>query len=155
MRKAQSSLEYTLIIGMMILALTIAVAVALYYSSSAKGQIRANQMDKIGKKIVDTSNSIYYLGPPSKATIELEMPDGVRSITIEPDSSGNMNYIEFKFQGIGGDASGVYHTKANISNSGDYLSNERFLSRGVKRLTIQATTDENGQTEITLSHNYE
>ncbi len=155
MKKAQASLEYTLIIGMIIFTLTIAVAVAFYYSSQAKGQIRMNQVDKIGKKITDTSDSIYYLGPPSKATIELNMPDQVKSINLSRSDTGS-HYIQFTYAGSIGDTIAIYYFKAKISgeDTDQPLNLDKFKSPGLKRLTIEATNNEE-LTEITFSHSYD
>ena len=150
-KKAQVSIEYTMVIGLVILTLTISVAVAYYYSSTARGQIRMNQLDKIGKKIADTSDSIYYLGPPSKATIELTMPDQVKSIELFRPDTGN-NYIQFVYHGAGGDAISIYYIKGKFAGSDQPLNDSRFRSPGLKRLTISAV--EEGGTKVSLSTSY-
>lgn len=152
-KKAQVSIEYTLIIGLVILTLTISVAVALYYSASAKGQIRMNQLDKIGKKIVDTSDSIYYLGPPSKATIELTMPDRVASIIIvrnlDPTSEAR-DYIRFDYYGSSQDTVAIYYIRGRFNGTTEQpLNDSRFKTEGLKKLKIEAV-NENGQTKVYL-----
>jgi uncharacterized protein (UPF0333 family) len=155
MKRAQVSLEYTLVIGMIILTLTIAVAVAFYYASSAKGQIRMNQVDKIGKKVSETSDSIYYLGVPSKATIELIMPDQVKNallVRAQDPTSTTRDYIEFIYYGSGGDATAIYYIKGRFDSTSE-INQSGFLAAGLKRLTITAV-NENNQARVNLSTGY-
>ena len=136
-RIGQISVEYTLIIGFIIIALTIAVSVAFTYASSAQLQIKMNQIDKIGKKIVETADSIYYLGQRSKSTIDLNMPDNIKEIRIERGSVPN--YIQFISKGSGSDVFSTYYTRGLIYNNGQPLNNSVFKSAGLKRLVINMT----------------
>jgi len=137
--KAQVSMEYTLVIGLIIIALTIIVAIALSYSSSAKHQIIMNQIDKIGKKIVETTDSIYYLGSPSKATIDLTMPNNIESILIDRTAKS----ITFKFIGSTGSAFSIYYFKAYINGDdvNQPLNTETFKTAGIKHLVVTALDD--------------
>ncbi len=136
-RVGQVSVEYTLIIGFIVVALTISVGVAFTYASSAQYQIKLNQIDKIGKKIAETADSIYYLGQPSKSTIDLNMPDGVREIIIDREKSPN--YIKFRSKGPNGDAFAVYYVRGLIYNNGQPLNDTRFTRAGLKRLVVNMT----------------
>ncbi|MCX6742304.1 MAG: hypothetical protein NTX24_03995 [Candidatus Pacearchaeota archaeon] len=141
-KKAQVSIEYTLVIGLIIVALTIVVAVALSYSTSAKHQIIMNQIDKVGKKIVETTDTVYYLGPPSKATIDLTMPSNIQSILINRAAKS----ITFKFTGSTGDAYSIYYFKANINGVDALdqpLDKDTFKSAGLKHLIITAGENSN------------
>jgi len=140
-KKAQVSIEYTLVIGLVILTLTIAVAVAFAYSSSAKSQIRMNQIDKIGKKISETSDSIFYLGYPSKATIEVTMPDTIKDIMLVRRVAPERDYIQFNYTGSGGDAYSVYYIRGKFAGTTEQpLRVPTFMSAGLKRLVINTTT---------------
>lgn len=139
MKKAQISVEYVLVIGFIIVALTIAVSLAFFYSSSAKYQIRLNQIDKVGKKIAETADSVYYLGYPSKATIDLIMPEQVEEILILNDNNSGRHYIRFKFKGISGESYATYYVKAKLISDSQPLNQERFKSAGLKHLEISTT----------------
>jgi uncharacterized protein (UPF0333 family) len=141
-KKGQVSVEYAMLIGFIGLALALAITVAFFYSSSARQQIRMNQIDKIGNKIIENAESVYYLGYPSMVTIDLTMPDAVETINIV---NGSTNYLEFIYRGSGGDAYAVYYTNAKLLNTtnGVYqpLNVDRFKSSGLKHLKISATAE--------------
>ncbi len=136
-KRGQVSVEYTLIIGLIVIALTIAVAIAFAYATSAQYQIKLNQIDKIGKKIAETADSIYYLGQPSKSTIDLNMPEGVREILIIRDKTPN--YIQFRCKGPTGEFYSAYYVRGLLYNNGQPLNNSRFISPGLKQLVVNMT----------------
>ena len=146
--RAQISVEYAMIIGLILFALAIAVGVAFFYSSSARSQIGMNQVDKVGKKIADTADSIYFLGAPSKATIDLTIPAGVQEIVIV--NSTSPNYIKFVFKGASGLSYSSYYTKARLYNKtqdggvDQPLNQTRFLSAGAKNLVVNLTNPSQG-----------
>jgi hypothetical protein len=137
--RGQVSVEYVLIMGFVILALTLAVGVAFTYASTAQVQIKFNQIDKIGKKMIETADSIYYLGEPSKSTIDLNMPDNIREIVI--DRSRVPNSIQFIAKRSGPDAYFTYYTRGLIYDNGQPLNVSTFKSSGLKRLVINMTNN--------------
>lgn len=150
-KKAQVSVEYILIIGLILLTLTIAVVIAFYYSSTAQHQIRMNQIDKIGKKIADTSDSIYYLGAPSKATIELNMPEKVKDITIFRTTAPSKDFIQFTYYGTNQDTIAIYYIQGRFNGTTEqYLDTPKFTNMGLKQLQIIAV-NEGGTTKIFLN----
>ena len=81
-KKAQVSMEYMILVGFL---LVVTIPLILVYNTQYRGtnqQIIANQADQLGQKIIDTAESIYYLGQPSKTTIKLYMPQQLEGITI-------------------------------------------------------------------------
>ena len=135
-RVGQISVEYAMIIGLISFALAIAVSVAFFYSNSARAQIRMNQVDKIGNKIIENADSVYYLGYPSKVTIDLTMPEGVLNINLE--NSSIPNYIEFEYKGQGSSTYAIYYTNAKIWETNQPLNDVRFKSPGIKHLKVIA-----------------
>lgn len=82
MGKAQTSMEYMTIV--LFITVTLIPLVLLYHSQyeGTNEQIRSNQADQIARKIVDTAESVYYLGENSKTSIKVYMPTGVENITV-------------------------------------------------------------------------
>jgi uncharacterized protein (UPF0333 family) len=81
-RTAQVSMEYMILVGFL---LVVTIPLILVYNTQYKGtnqQIIANQADQLGQKIVDTAESIYYLGQPSKTTIKVYIPQQIEGITL-------------------------------------------------------------------------
>lgn len=81
-RKAQVAMEYMILVGFL---LVITIPLILIYNTQYRGtsqQIVSNQASQIGQRIVDTAESIYYLGQPSKTTIKIYMPEQIESISV-------------------------------------------------------------------------
>ncbi|MCS7134635.1 MAG: hypothetical protein NZ889_02140 [Candidatus Pacearchaeota archaeon] len=92
-KKAQVSVEFSLLLGLVTLLLLAIIGIAYYYSGSAKAQIRVNTIEKAGKKIADTADSICFLGAPSKATIQVNIPEGVEEVKVQ---SNGIHGVLFK-----------------------------------------------------------
>jgi hypothetical protein len=100
-----------------------------------------NQIDKIGKRITETADSIYYLGYPSQATLDISMPDTINEILIFNETQPN--YIRFRFNGANGVGYAIYYTRAPLLGGGNVqsLNVTNFLTAGVKRLIVNITQE--------------
>ena len=81
-RNAQVGMEYMILVGFLVV---ITIPLILIYNTQYKGtneEIIANQAEQLGQKIVDTAESIYYLGEPSKTTIKIYMPQNIQNVTV-------------------------------------------------------------------------
>jgi len=78
-KRGQISLEYMAIVGLTTLIAISLLAISTYYSNQVRETIDSSQIDAIGKQIVDTAESVYYFGPPSKTTLKVFIPKSVRS----------------------------------------------------------------------------
>lgn len=81
-RKAQVAMEYMILVGFLVV---ITIPLILVYNTQYKGtniQIISNQADQIGQKIVDTAESVYYLGQPSKTTLKVYMPQQIENVVV-------------------------------------------------------------------------
>lgn len=75
-------MEYLIIVGFM-LAITIPMIIISYDSSSdTRDTININQARKVAKKIVDNAEAVYYLGEPSRTTLDVYFPTNIDSILI-------------------------------------------------------------------------
>ncbi len=80
--KAQVAMEYIIIVGFVVV-ITIPLVLLFYdYSGSSNMQINTNQINGVGKKIMDSAESVYYLGVPSKITLKANFPQSVSSVDI-------------------------------------------------------------------------
>lgn len=80
--KSQISVEYMLIIGFAAL-MTIPLLLIYYtYSSDSRDSVAASHALQISRKIVDSAESVYYLGKPSQTTLKLNFPDNLDSINL-------------------------------------------------------------------------
>lgn len=128
MRKSQSSIEYMMILGFALIAIMILFIISIFYSGQANDQLLINQVDQIAKKIRDSSESIYYLGQPSKTTIKVYMPDKIKQINIAQKE------LVFTVTTQKGETNIVYLSRVNLSGSIP-------TTPGIKYLTIESKGD--------------
>ncbi len=81
-RKAQAASEYMIVIGF-IVAVIIPIILYFYNSSLDTGkEITSSQINDILDLIIEKAESAYYLGAPTKHTIEANFPAGIESVQI-------------------------------------------------------------------------
>ncbi|MBL7054700.1 hypothetical protein ISS05_02995 [Candidatus Woesearchaeota archaeon] len=103
MNKAQSALEY-----LMIIALTLAIIVPtaylfFSYSRESTEQITYPQISEIGLSIMNNAGSVYYSGEYSKIVMDVSMPERIndvyilynRELVFEVDSDSGTSDVVF------------------------------------------------------------
>jgi len=103
------------------------------YSSDSSDSVATNQALQIARKIVDASESVYYLGKPSQTTLKLNFPERIDSINLSNKE------VVFKIKTKTGIAEIVQISPVNISGS-------LPTSQGLHIITIKA---EDGYVQIT------
>ncbi|MBW2981018.1 hypothetical protein KY360_06400 [Candidatus Woesearchaeota archaeon] len=83
--RGQISLEYMAIVGIATMVAISLLAISYFYSKGTESTINTQQIDRVAKEIVDTAESMYYYGEPSRTTIKAYLPDGINEITVGPD----------------------------------------------------------------------
>jgi len=110
-KNAQVSVEYVIIIGF-ILFITIPLILIFYeHTSSTNDQVITSQVDMIAKKMVDSAESVYYLGEPSKTRIKVYMPNNVEEIILQDYE------VVFKVKTNSGISDIAHTSNVNISGS--------------------------------------
>ena len=123
--KAQVSVEYMLVMGFAAL-MTIPLLIVYYtYSSETSDSVSSSQALQIARKIVDASESVYYLGKPSQTTLKVNFPDNIKVINLT-------NYeVVFKMKTGKGIVEIVQASSVNITGG-------LPTSQGIHILTIKA-----------------
>lgn len=80
--KAQSSLEYMLVIAITFAIIVPTTYLFYSYSKGSSEEVKDSQIINIGRSIIDTAQTIFYSGQGSKATLELNVPDNIESAKI-------------------------------------------------------------------------
>ena len=84
-KKGQIAVEYVILVGI-VTALSIAMLViSMYYSKHVGTVVETSQVDRLGRQVVDTAETVFFYGVPSKSTIKTYMPNHVLSITVHPN----------------------------------------------------------------------
>lgn len=127
-KRGQIAFEYLIIVGFLIFVLVGILGVGLFYSGSINDRIKLTQLNNCANKIISTSESIFYFGEPSKATIKCYFPENVKTIEIID------NYLIFAIT----TNSGVNKIsfRSNVPISGNLTS-----SPGLKKIEISAYED--------------
>ena len=146
--KAQSALEY-----LMIIALTLGIIVPtaylfFRYSSESNVQIVDAQIIQIGRSIIDTAQSVYFSGEGSKIVLEVNMPKNVDDVYILASRELVFKIIS-EISGTG-ETESVFFSSVNIpltEGTGDLTD---IAGSGLKRIRISARDDGSGGTEILI-----
>ena len=81
--KSQVSVEYMLIMGFTALMTLPLLLIYYTYSSESGDTVATSQALQIARRIVDASESVYYLGKPSQTTLKLNFPDNIKKFRLE------------------------------------------------------------------------
>ena len=142
--KTQSSVEFILIIAL-VMGLIVPIAYSFFqYSSEFSVQIVDTQINQIGRNIIDTAETVYFSGKGSKIVLELNMPKNVVDVYI----IANRELI-FDITSKIGETEAVFFSSVDISIAvGGDLSD--IVGSGLKKIKIESVDDGIGGTEVII-----
>ena len=85
-KKAQSSMEFLILMGFLTFIIIVILGIGYYYSSTINDRIKSSEINNFANKITSTAEVVFYAGSPSKLTISVHLPKGVGDIQIVDDS---------------------------------------------------------------------
>ena len=130
---AQVSVEYMLIMGFAALMTLPLLLIYYTYTSESSDTVATSQAMQIARKIVDASETVYYLGKPSQTTLKLNFPERIESTNLS-------NYeVVFKIKTKNGITDIVQVSSVNITGT-------LPTSQGIHVITIKA---EEGNVKVT------
>ena len=127
-RRGQISTEYLITVAFIVFLIISTLSVSLFYSDQTRERIRFNQLQNFANKLISGSESVFYSGEPSRATIVAYLPSGVHGIEIIG------NELVFNISSYSG-TSRIAFT-SNVPIQGSISSSE-----GAKRISIVAQAD--------------
>lgn len=136
--RSQSSLEYLLIVALTFAIIVPTTYLFYNYSKESSQEIIDAQITKIGRIIIDSSETIFYSGQGSKTLLELNIPDNVYSASIidgrelvfnVTTSFGSSEIVFF---------SSVNLTTASSNCNANVCKLPELSSSGFKKVKIQA-----------------
>ena len=135
-RKAQSSLEYLLVVALTFAIIVPATYLFYNYSKESSQEITDAQVTKLGRIIVDAAESIFYSGQGSKTTLELAIPDNIQSVVIIDGRE-----IVFNITTSFGISEIVFFSSVNLTTNGDCNANvcniTGLANSGLKKVKIE------------------
>ncbi len=112
-KKGQSAIEFLSIIGIALLMIIPASYLFLSQSRLTTDQIVSGQLDQIGGTIIGRANEMYSLGRESWTTINVNIPENIRSAYI-----ANNEDLVFTYDTRQGRSEAVFFvTRFQITNS--------------------------------------
>ncbi|MFH1063864.1 MAG: hypothetical protein V1729_02170 [Candidatus Woesearchaeota archaeon] len=81
-KTAQVSMEYLVIVGFIAVMVIPMILIFYSYADRTEDEIISNQLQKIGLKVSDSAEAMYYLGEPSRTRIRSYFPKNINNITI-------------------------------------------------------------------------
>lgn len=102
-RKAQASFEYLAIFTVTLLILVPFIYFFQNYSAESAENINYNTVKTIGNDIINSVETVYYMGYPARLTLEENFPSGIKMmnltyatdvsrLTFEMYSGGNLSF---------------------------------------------------------------
>ncbi|MBN1156762.1 hypothetical protein JXA85_04040 [Candidatus Woesearchaeota archaeon] len=135
--KAQTSVEYVVVIGFALLLLVPVILIFFIQSDDLQDTVNQNQARKVAREIVDSVNSIYYLGTPSQTIIEETLPENINKINI----TGTSIIFEMRFRRTNSLSDIVESAETNITGSINSTS-------GPHKIKIEALPNSVGITDL-------
>ena len=125
MRRSQVAMEYVMIVGFATLIAIPLFIIFNFYTMETRDEVVLSQADNIATKIVDSAESVYYMGEPSKTTIKIYMPVGIDNITIQD------GYVVLRAKTKGSETDVVKSSKINITGTLN-------AQPGIKNIIVEA-----------------
>ena len=135
MMKSQVSIEYLFIIGFVALITIPLIVIYFSYSADSKDLVSTSQALQIARKIIDSAESVYYLGSPSQTTLKLNFPSGIVSTNL------SNREIVFKIRTRNGVTDVAEVSSVNLSGN-------LPLTAGVHTVTLKA---ESGYVQVSYT----
>ncbi|MBN2454172.1 hypothetical protein JXB11_01365 [Candidatus Woesearchaeota archaeon] len=132
--KGQVSVEQ-LILTVVIMMMIVPAGYVFYkYSERSSRQIGESQLDRLGHEIVTAAERTYYMGEPSRVTLQGTMPDHVTSVRTYSEWDNSINEIIFTVEVEGRESEFVYPSPVNLKG----LFMKTDASPGTKKVYIEA-----------------
>lgn len=75
-------MEFLILMSFLTFIIISTLGIGYFYSNTINDRIKASQVTNFANKIIATSETVFYAGEPSKATISVHFPENVQDIEI-------------------------------------------------------------------------
>ncbi len=86
LKKGQISTEYIIVVSFIMFLIISTLGIAFFYADNISDRIKMDQVENYARKVISSSERIYYAGEPSKTTLNAFLPSGVKSIEVIDNS---------------------------------------------------------------------
>lgn len=160
-KKAQSSLEFLMILGIALTIILILAGIFVNYSNTAKKGLDKQQITSLGEELISNIEKVYFLGNGNRVTQRSNFPQGIFNFTIEHlNISNGTQYNQFEVINISFFDDGninelifypsepfirlscdVCSQTSNVNGNFTSYFSESAFSQGPKQLRIEARND--------------
>ena len=143
--KGQFAIEHLAVIGFSMLVLIPVIHMFYTYSTDQTDDLVVQRIQKLGNEMIDTAETIYYMGPPARVTLKQNFPDKIRDIKILDDGKQIVFYFGQKnssspfFSNIKMD--GIYYEDFSKKCNDHNIYKQACFSEGYKQITFFANED--------------
>lgn len=110
-KRGQVAIEYITILGFVLVTTMVMTFLFTQHTGSLNDSVIEHQVERIGEKIVDTAEAMYFIGEPSRTNIKLYFPQGILN------ASANGQEIVFIVQTSRGRDEIVKFSQVNITGT--------------------------------------
>ncbi len=129
-KRGQVGMEYLIIVSFITFVIISMVVVSYYYIDSSKKRMNDNQIESLGKSIVNSAESVFYEGAPSQIIITVYIPKGVQSIQVTDYA------LIINSSSTAGVSTRAFISKVKLNSVSGILATE-----GTHNLLIKASSD--------------
>jgi len=127
-------MEYLMTVALISIVVIPTAFLFYNYASDSAEEIDQAQIDKFGREVLSTAETVYYLGQPSRIVIEERLPANVEGIGILQDSSTGTYVLSIDVRTRSGIVNFTYPTQVNIAGS----FGAEDVSEGIKNVRIES-----------------
>ncbi len=139
-------MEYLMIAGFVALVIIPTAFLFYRYASDSAEEIDRAQIEKFGRDVVSTAETVYYLGAPSRIVLDERLPKNVQSISIDRDSVSGTYLFAIAANSQSGVTNLTFPTSVRLQ--GFFISDD--TNPGQKEVWITAQKDSGGQPYVDL-----
>lgn len=131
-KRGQTGVEYMIIVGFVTFAITVVMATSFLYADKIKDGIKLNRAENFAAQVVNSAESVFFAGEPSKMTVRYYLPEDVREIKVT--EINNETYLHLVVGTSSGQVDVIYKSsvplQVNISPG-----------EGIRKLTLEASEE--------------
>lgn len=139
--RAQSALEYLMIIALALGMIVPTTYLFFRYSTESNTMILDSQISQIGRSMIDTAENVYFSGQNSKIVLQINMPKSVNDIIIIDNRE-----LVFKVTTEFGDSDAVFFSSVSIASpscGGSTCSLAEIAGSGLKKIKFEYSASAN------------
>lgn len=125
MVKAQSALEFLMIVGLSLVLIIPALLLFFHFTQDATYAAITSRVDNIGNAMVETAQRVYFYGDEAREVLTIDFPQKVLSWEIQ-----NNHEMVFTLEVPGGITQSVFYSEVPIS--GTFIEDD--VTQGIKQI---------------------